>query len=297
MKMHALRLSAYWLCVVGSFSVVVLMCFSDTCAERNEATVATIDIGGFRLEYVSERIMAMKNCNAPRNWLPWILLALYMGVLFLLLETQQQWQREQGFRASWSSTLMTGSGVLLLATSAVSLVMIIVFDHTGSSRAWHGVGVLLMLVGIAGVYIFTVVCESNCNLGMHGSREPSCTDQVLTIMHISTVALFAISVVLFIMMVWQQRLAIAVLCEYVLLLLILLLAVLSLLELSSLQRARYKAVGTIADDAQHDSEALPADEASSKQPLLYPHRGHRDPAAVGHARAWGGHGAVLRSVQ
>jgi hypothetical protein len=286
MKMHALRLSAYWLCVVGSFSVVVLMCFSDTCAERNEATVATIDIGGFRLEYVSERIMAMKNCNAPRNWLPWILLALYMGVLFLLLETQQQWQREQGFRASWSSTLMTGSGVLLLATSAVGLVMIIVFDHTGSSRAWHGVGVLLMLVGIAGVYIFTVVCESNCNLGMHGSREPSCTDQVLTIVHIATVALFALSVLLFLLMVWWQKIAIAVLCEYVLLLLILLLAILSILELSSLQRAaRYKAVGPIADDAQHDADVLPSDHEDSKQPLRYTLRGDRDPAAAGHARA------------
>jgi hypothetical protein len=279
-------LSAYWLCVLGSFAVIVVMCLSDTCTERDEATVASMHIGGLRLEYVSERIMAMKNCNAPRNALPWILLVMYLGVLFLLLETQQQWQWKQGFLPTWSSRLMTGSGVFLLVTSAVGLVMIVVFDHTGSSRAWHGVGVLLMLVGIAGVYIFTVVCESNCNLGMHGSREPSCTDQVLTIVHIATVALFALSVLLFLLMVWWQKIAIAVLCEYVLLLLILLLAILSILELSSLQRAaRYKAVGPIADDAQHDADVLPSDHEDSKQPLRYTLRGDRDPAAAGHARA------------
>jgi len=247
---HVMRLTAYCLCVLGSVTVVVVMCIAETCTERDDDMLARIDIGGFRLEYVSERIMAMKNCNAPRSWLPWLLLAMYVGVLLLFLETQQQWQYKQGLRMTWCSSVMTGSGILLLVTSAIGLVLIIVFDHTGSSRAWHGIGVLLMLLGIAGVYVFTVVCESNCNLGMHCSREPSCTDQMLTVIHICVVALFALSVVLFIVMVLRQNLAIAVLSEYILLLLILTLATLSIVELYRLQSATaYKAFGSTAYNA------------------------------------------------
>lgn len=233
----------YALCVCAGFAVVVAMAVVATCAERDERNIAYVQVGGLRLEYISERIMAMKACPDGRAWLPPALLVLYGGILALFLETKLEWQKELNIRQSesfWASCEEWG-GLLLLVLSAVGLGLVIVFDHTGVHRDWHGVGVALMLLGLAGVYMFTLVYESIYYLRMHARRYDHLTTLLVSTTHTATVTLFVTCLVLFAVAWVRQLLAFAVLCEYIILLLIFVLAVLSMIELAVMQHDTYKA--------------------------------------------------------
>jgi amino acid transporter len=238
------RVWIYALCVCAGFVVVVVMAAVDTCAERDDSKIAYVQVGALRLEYVSERIMAMKVCQDARAWLPPILLVLYIGILALFLETKLEWQKELNVRQNdsvWALCEEWG-GIFLLALSAVGLGMVIVFDHTGVHRDWHGVGVVLMLLGLAGVYMFTIVYESIYNLRMHSQRYNNTVTLLITITHIVTVTLFVTCLVLFAVAWVRQLLSVAVLCEYIILLLIFILAVISMIELAVMQHdTLYKA--------------------------------------------------------
>jgi len=224
--------------------VVVLMAAADTCAARDHSKIAFVQVGALRLEYVSERIMAMKACSDVRAWLPGILLVLYVGILALFLETKLEWQRELNIRQSdtfWACCEEWGA-LALLAMSAVGLGMVIVFDHTGVHRDWHGVGVVFMLVGLAGVYVCTLVYESIYNLRMHAQRYDHTVTLLVTITHIATVVLFVACLLLFAVAWVHDLLAFAVLCEYIILLLIFVLVVISMIELAVMQHdTLYKA--------------------------------------------------------
>jgi drug/metabolite transporter (DMT)-like permease len=189
--------------------------------------------------------MAMKMCDDLRSGLPMLLLLFYLGVLCLFLETQLQWQKELDVPPSdgMLDHAKTWSGLILLAASAVGLFMVIVYDHTGIHRQIHGVGVLLMLLGLAGVYGFTAVYESTCNLRMHAQRHELTYENMLGLAHLLTVVLFALCVVLFVLAWCFDHLPLAVLSEYILLVLIVVLAVICMVELAALQHAAtYKAV-------------------------------------------------------
>jgi len=227
----------YTICVVGSMAVIVAMAASSTCAPRNESSIPYMQVGSLRLEYVSERIMAMKMCDDLRSGLPILLLLFYIGVLCLFLETQLQWQNELDIHPDvMMDRVKTWCGMLLLAVSAVGLFMVIVYDHTGANRQNHGIGVLLMLLGLAGVYTFTVVYESICNLRMHAQRHEITSEMVLGIAHALAVVLFALAITLFIIAWVVDQQPLAVLSEYIIFLLILVMAVISMVELPVLQQ-------------------------------------------------------------
>lgn len=257
-----MRICIYALCVVLGFTVIVAMAVVSTCEVRDDSQVAYVQLGELRLEYVSERIMAMKRCKDTRALLPPALLVIYIGILLLFMETQLSWQQESDVPAvdSFLYWLQTWSGLLLLSISAIGLSMIIVFDHTGGHRQWHGVGVLMMLLGLLGVYLFTLVHESICNLGMHPERHTRTTARVLTITHILIVFMFIVCIVLFVVAWHQEWLAVAVLCEYILLLIILVLSVISIVELSVMQNTgpyKASAVPLTNAEAQDPPRALP----------------------------------------
>jgi glucan phosphoethanolaminetransferase (alkaline phosphatase superfamily) len=100
----------------------------------------------------------------------------------------------------------------------------------------HGIGVLLMLLGLAGVYTFTVVYESICNLRMHAQRHEITSEMVLGIAHVLAVALFALAITLFIIAWVVDQQPLAVLSEYIIFLLILVMAVISMVQLPVLQQ-------------------------------------------------------------
>lgn len=233
------RIWVYAACVCAAFLVVVAMAAVRTCAPRDDANVVYIQVGALRLEYVSERIMAMKMCDDLRNGLPVLLLLFYVGVLCLFLETQLQWQKALDLHPADGllDRAKTWSGLILLAVSAVGLFMVIVYDHTGVHREMHGLGVLMMLLGLAGVYTFTAVYESIYNLRMHAQRHQLTSENMLGIAHVVAVALFALTVALFVVAWSFDHLALAVLSEYLLFVLIFVLAVICMVELGALQRA------------------------------------------------------------
>lgn len=232
-------MAVYAVCMVGSMAVVVAMALSRTCAARDESAIPYLQVGSLRLEYVSERIMAMKTCDDLRNGLPVLLLLFYVGVLCLFLETQLQWQKALDLHPADGllDRAKTWSGLILLAVSAVGLFMVIVYDHTGVHRDMHGLGVLMMLLGLAGVYTFTAVYESICNLRMHAQRHELTSENMLGIAHVVAVALFALTVALFVVAWSLDHLALAVLSEYLLFVLIFVLAVICMVELGALQGA------------------------------------------------------------
>jgi hypothetical protein len=223
--------------MVGSMSVIVAMAVSSTCVPRDERRIPHLQVGALRLEYVSERIAAMKMCDDLRSGLPILLLLFYIGVLCLFLETQLQWQKELDMHPNKTMDgIKTWSGLLLLSVSAVGLFMVIVYDHTGVHRMNHGIGVLLMLLGLAGVYTFTVVYESICNLRMHAQHHEITSEMVLGIAHALAVVLFALAITLFIIAWVVDQQPLAVLSEYIIFLLILVMAIISMVELPVLQQ-------------------------------------------------------------
>lgn len=228
------RIWVYAACVCAAFLVVVAMAAVRTCAPRDDANVVYIQVGALRLEYVSERIMAMKACTDVRVLLPPTLLLLYVVILLLFFETQTEWQSELDIRPYTSvfSHVQQWLGIILLSVSAVGLFLVIVFDHTGAHRDWHGLGVALMLVGLAAVYMMTLVYESVYHLLMHPSRYTPLVAKLTAAAHFITVLLFVASIALFAMAWFRGQLSLAVLCEYILLLLIFLLALISMMELA-----------------------------------------------------------------
>lgn len=242
------RVWVYAACVCAAFLVVVAMAAVRTCAPRDDANVVYIQVGALRLEYVSERIMAMKACSDVRVLLPPTLLLLYVVILLLFFETQTEWQSELDIRPYTSvfSHVQRWLGIILLSVSAVGLFLVIVFDHTGAHRDWHGVGVVLMLVGLAAVYMMTLVYESVYHLLMHSSRYTPLVAKLAAAAHFVTVLLFIASIALFAVAWFREQLPLAVLCEYILLLLIFLLALISMMELAVMPvvmpaETRYKA--------------------------------------------------------
>lgn len=274
------RVWIYAACVCAAFLVVVAMTAVHTCVPRDDTNVVYIQVGALRLEYVSERIMAMKACTDVRMLLPPTLLCLYIVILLLFFETQTEWQSELQIRPYTSvfSHVQQWLGIILLSVSAVGLFMVIIFDHTGAHRDWHGLGVALMLVGLAAVYMMTLIYESVYHLLMHSSRYTPLVSKLAAAAHGIIVLLFITSITLFVVAWSREHLSLAVLCEYILLLLIFLLALISMMELAVMPTPMgYKADHAPQHNAKPDGPGLPdlQDVADAvQQPLLRP--GARD---------------------
>lgn len=239
-----LKTRVYGLCVTGSMVVVIAMAAADICAVRDESIIPYLQIWSIRLEYVSERIMVMKKCDDFRFGLPILLLFFYIGVLALFVENELYWQKEFALRSGILDKKKY-IGVVLLVASALGLFILILYDHTGLHRRVHFVGVLLMLLGLAGVYAFTSAYESVCNLHTYVLHQGMTSGMTLCVAHVLVALLFVITIGLFVLEFICEHLQIAVLSEYFLLLLMLVMAVISIIELQA------ESTGFHGDCTQH----------------------------------------------